>query len=776
MQKMKISILTFVSLIGVTCGEWLKTDLVFCTLSEEEFKKCQDLATATMNDQLQDDRTFGSYFRRIQCTVPYPSPEECMKEMDLNDEKAPSVMVVDSGDVFIGGRYHSLVPILREVYEDGRDFYNAVAVIKKESILDVRTLHDLRGKHACFAGVGTQAGWTIPIYNMIHTESMPVIDCNNYVKSTSEFFGESCAANTLQDRYNPLGDNSNSLCELCGSSEPGVRCTIKDPYAGFHGAMKCLQDRGDIAFVKYNTVQNNGMNPDDFELLCLDGSRASLDEYKICSWGVAPGHFVIVSSAMELSERKAVQKFLTKAVQRYGRSRDNATEEEFNINESRGDKYGDVPDLLFNDEVRDLEAIEPAQQLYRTVLRKTYGSSLITPQENINGIRRCEIQEIRLCVTSEPEFTKCQRMRTALNAQLLKPRMNCVPSTPPFSHRNCMKLIREKRADIVMLEAGDIYRAGKEFGLVPIMAEIYNLGTPDYYAVAVVKIRDNSSELIYLKKKNSCHTGLGQAAGWIIPMSWLIANERVRDYGCDSVRAAAEYFSKSCAPGVRNKDYVSDRVYTHENYWHYGHLCDLCHGTAAHYCDRNAMEDYYGNTGAFRCLVEGGGDVAFVKHTTVMENCDGKRKEWWARNQLTADYQLLCRDGTRKKATEYRDCYLGKVKANAMVTNPEYPPYYVDAFINLFKYAQQFYGQKMKNEFSFSMFYSEPPYADLIFQDAAQKIIVLPEDQRDYRSYLGKEFAKAYEEVECTGSGAPEHRLAKMLLIVSSLGYLGLVL
>ena len=51
------------------------------------------------------------------------------------------------------------------------------------------------------------------------------------------------------------------------------------------------------------------------------------------------------------------------------------------------------------------------------------------------------------------------------------------------------------------------------------------------------------------------------------------------------------------------------------------------------------MEDFYGNTGAFRCLVEGGGDVAFVKHTTVMENCDGKRKEIWARNQLTADYQ-----------------------------------------------------------------------------------------------------------------------------------------
>ena len=47
-----------------------------------------------------------------------------------------------------------------------------------------------------------------------------------------------------------------------------------------------------------------------------------------------------------------------------------------------------------------------------------------------------------------------------------------------------------------------------------------------------------------------------------------------------------------------------------------------------------------------------------------------------------------------------------------MVTNPFFKKQNINAFINLFKYAQQFYGQKMKNEFSFSMFYSEPPYAD----------------------------------------------------------------
>ena len=76
-------------------------------------------------------------------------------------------MVVDAGDVFVGGRYHSLVPVLREVYDNNRDFYHAVAVIKRGSLTEadgkpVYSLSDLRNKHACFAGVGTQVSGAEP--------------------------------------------------------------------------------------------------------------------------------------------------------------------------------------------------------------------------------------------------------------------------------------------------------------------------------------------------------------------------------------------------------------------------------------------------------------------------------------------------------------------------------------------------------------------------------------------------------------------------------------
>lgn len=47
-----------------------------------------------------------------------------------------------------------------------------------------------------------------------------------------------------------------------------------------------------------------------------------------------------------------------------------------------------------------------------------------------------------------------------------------------------------------------------------------------------------------------------------------------RSYGCDGAHAAAEYFSKSCAPGALSSEYVDGGSVPHEN------LCHLCHGAS----------------------------------------------------------------------------------------------------------------------------------------------------------------------------------------------------
>ena len=60
--------------------------------------------------------------------------------------------------------------------------------------------------------------------------------------------------------------------------------------------------------------------------------------------------------------------------------------------------------------------------------------------------------------------------------------------------------------------------------------------------------------------------------------------------------------------------------------------------------------------------------MAFVKHTTVRENTDGRNIAEWARNRRSDDYELLCNDGTRKDIDSWATCNMGEVPSNAIVT------------------------------------------------------------------------------------------------------------
>jgi hypothetical protein len=61
---------------------------------------------------------------------------------------------------------------------------------------------------------------------------------------------------------------------------------------------------------------------------------------------------------------------------------------------------------------------------------------------------------------------------------------------------------------VAVFDAGDVYTAGLKYDLIPFISEVYNLGEPEYYAVAVAKEEDPDTELTYLKGNSSFYVCL----------------------------------------------------------------------------------------------------------------------------------------------------------------------------------------------------------------------------------------------------------------------------
>uniref|UniRef100_A0A8K9VAE4 Serotransferrin n=1 Tax=Oncorhynchus mykiss TaxID=8022 RepID=A0A8K9VAE4_ONCMY len=281
----------------------------------------------------------------------------------------------------------------------------------------------------------------------------------------------------------------------------------------------------------------------------------------------------------------------------------------------------------------------------------------------------------------------------------------------------CIKKIMRKEADAIAVDGGEVFTAGK-CGLVPVMVEQYDAEASSYFAVAVAK-KGSGVTWNTLQGKRSCHTGLGRTAGWNIPMG-LIHKET---NNCDFTT----YFSKGCAPG-----FEVDSPF-----------CAQCKGGGQSVggdrarCMASSEEQYYGYTGAFRCLVEGAGDVAFIKHTIVPENTDGNGPVW-AQDLKSSDFELLCQDGTTQPVTKFRDCHLAKVPAHAVITRPE----------SRGEVAR--FGSSGSDS-SFNMFQSDLGKNSL-FKDSTKCLQEIPSGTK-FQDFLGEEYMIAMQSLrECSNS------------------------
>nr|KAG5687663.1 hypothetical protein BaRGS_027555 [Batillaria attramentaria] len=318
--------------------------------------------------------------------------------------------------------------------------------------------------------------------------------------------------------------------------------------------------------------------------------------------------------------------------------------------------------------------------------------------ENMN---HCPSDAIRWCVISNAEKLKCESMLLAFKAKDLKPELDCFYGG---NTTTCMEMIQQGDADLINLDAGDVYIAGRRFGLVPIAAEDYGDMSMKFKVVAVARKTDKYTTLFNMKGKRACQPGIGRGDGWIVPLNIYIETEQFLPDDCTIFDNIGQLFVRSCIPGALDKEHNPNQSPIN--------LCEGCAAGGYRKCQRNSEEQYYGASGAFRCLVEN-------------------------------DYELMCKDGRRLNIDFFQECHLGYVPANAIVTSGSKTWRQREIMWNLINYGQQFFSSDIDGDFH--MFDSGNWYSDLLFTDAAVRLMKIPEDRQNFRAWLEEDFIAQIE-------------------------------
>ncbi|KAG9494511.1 hypothetical protein GDO78_002041 [Eleutherodactylus coqui] len=642
----------------------------WCLTSGSEYKKCMFLAKSCKSSDIS-----------LIC-VKKTSLEDCFIAINNGDADA---ITVDSGNVYKASLHpYNLKPILAESYGPQKETCNyAVAVVKKSSTFK---FNELKNKRSCHTGIGHMAGWYSPL-RVLHEKKLLNWTIEETQRAVSKYFSASCVP----------GANEPNLCKQCtGRGSKKCKPTTDEPYFNSDGALKCLKDnKGDVAFVS-NTAVPAELSK-NFQLLCPDNTRKSIDQYQQCNLARIPVNAVVTRSA--------------------------------------GDKTADILTTIQIAQNKECKLIIAKNA--KTLRLKTSVATLIPLPSSMdaflylgashfNSIRAMYVldppskETVRWCTQSKQEMIKCDGWTPVSGGAI-----ECMQAS---SAEECILQVLKGEADAVTLDGGYLYTAG-QCGLVPVMGEYYNQddlkpcrtsgsktqGT--YYAVAVVKKSNKDISWNNLKGKMSCHTALGRTAGWNVPVGLINKNNNNCDIG--------SYFSKSCAPG-------SDINST---------FCQLCIGDPQKpltdtKCSPSDAEAYYGYSGAFRCLVERG-DVAFVKHTTVFENTDGKSPTEWAKKLKSSDFELLCLNGSRASVSDYKTCNLAEVPAHAVITRPEKR----NSVLKILSKQQTLFGRNGIQAQKFQLFGSQEG-KDLLFKDSTQCLLAI--DQKiTIEDFLGKSYYSA---------------------------------
>ncbi|MEE6517837.1 hypothetical protein FKM82_028343, partial [Ascaphus truei] len=110
-----------------------------------------------------------------------------------------------------------------------------------------------------------------------------------------------------------IGVSSPNLCELCQGTKSFVRdkshfceTSSNEPFSDSEGAFRCLKSgAGDVAFLDHLTIMRaTDAEREQFELLCPDGSTASLGFFQSCNLGQGPAKAIVTRGHLHRITKK----------------------------------------------------------------------------------------------------------------------------------------------------------------------------------------------------------------------------------------------------------------------------------------------------------------------------------------------------------------------------------------------------------------------------------------------------------------------------------------
>eukprot|EP00257_Ricinus_communis_P023873 XP_015583983.1 uncharacterized protein LOC8259335 [Ricinus communis] len=165
------------------------------------------------------------------------------------------------------------------------------------------------------------------------------------------------------------------------------------------------------------------------------------------------------------------------------------------------------------------------------------------------------------------------------------------------------------------------------------------------------EVEECQSLVSVLKETDDYTWTWSTAAGWNYPINHInrfFGSEEMNDQ-----EIATKFFSKVCAPSQFEGEGVCSG-------------CEKENGT----CALGSNNLYFGHSGAFRCLVEELGDLAFVRgDTALLYSMEGPYNQSWSKKSVR-DFMYLCPKGGCREINGYPgSCSFGAVPANVIMAS-----------------------------------------------------------------------------------------------------------